>query len=294
MRLTPYALGIFSSLLLTTNVIAAPAAPNTTPAPANPQAVVATVNGEKITLSDVQGAMDMLPPQLRQLPSTLIYPMLVNQLVDQKAILFAAHKENLEKKPDAQKAIRIASENALQNVWLSQQVMPHLTDKEIKQYYDQNYVNKPPEKEIHARHILVKTDAEARDAISKLKNGADFGKLAALISTDKGSASQNGGDLGWFKKGDMIPAFSDAAFAMKPNEYSTTPVKSQYGYHIIQVLDVRTQPVPPLDSIKDKIRQTIIQKYVREALEKAIANVKVTRYDITTGKPIPQNNPLMK
>ena len=294
MRLIPHAFGLAAAVLFATTTLCtpsfaadpAPAASAAPAKPADPNAVVATVNGEKITLSDVQTAMISLPPQMRQLPPNLIFPMLVNQLADQKAILITAQKEGLDKKPETQQMMVNASNTALQNAWLSEQVMPHLNDDAIKQYYDQNYAGKPAEKEVHARHILVKTEAEANDVIKKLKAGADFGKLAAEVSTDKGSAQQNGGDLGWFKKTDMIPAFSDAAFAMKKGEISSTPVKSQYGYHVIQVLDTRTDPVPTLDSVRDKIRQALIQKYVREAVDKATNQVKIVRFDPNTGKPL--------
>jgi peptidyl-prolyl cis-trans isomerase C len=300
MRFTSYASGLATAALLGTSLLAYPshaAAPASPPAtapaaekakPTDPASVVATVNGEKITLADVQEAAASVPPQMRQLPPNVIIPMLVNQLVDQKAILIAAHKDGLDKKPETQKLMATAADTALQNAWLSQSVMPHLTDAELTKYYQENYANKAPEKEVHARHILLKTEAEAQDVIKKLKAGADFGKLAAELSTDKGSAQQNGGDLGWFKKGDMIPAFSDAAFSMKKGDISTTPVKSQYGYHVIQVLDTRTDPVPSMDSVRNKIRQALIQKYVREAVDKAASHVKIVRFDPTTGKQLPE------
>ena len=300
MRFTSYASGLATAALLGTSLLAYPshaADPASPPAaapaadkekPTDPASVVATVNGEKITLADVQEAAASIPPQMRQLPPNVIIPMLVNQLVDQKAILIAARKDGLDKKPETQKLMTTAADTALQNAWLSQSVMPHLTDAELTKYYEENYANKAPEKEVHARHILLKTEAEAQDVIKKLKAGADFGKLAAELSTDKGSAQQNGGDLGWFKKGDMIPAFSDAAFSMKKGDISTTPVKSQYGYHVIQVLDTRTDPVPSMDSVRDKIRQALIQKYVREAVDKAASHVKIVRFDPTTGKQLPE------
>ncbi|MCX2560532.1 peptidylprolyl isomerase [Acetobacter farinalis] len=298
MRFSTKASALAATALIASTLVSAPssAAPAAAPAPkaaapaappADPNAVVATVNGEKITVGDVQDAVGNMPEQMRQLPPNMIYPMLINQLADQKAIQIAAHKDGLEKSPDVKKMMDAAAANALQNAWLSREVTPHLTDAEIQAYYQQNYAGKPAEQEVHARHILVKTEAEAQDVIKKLKAGEDFAKLAAQVSTDTGSAKQNGGDLGWFKKGDMIPAFSDAAFAMKKGEISSTPVKSQYGFHVIQVLDTRTDPIPSLDSVKGKIRQALIQKYVREAVNKATAGVKIVRFDPTTGKPLP-------
>lgn len=301
MRFTTKAIALAATALIASTALpsssfaasAAPAAaPAATPAappakPVDPNAVVATVNGEKITVADVQDALSNLPPQMRQLPPNMIFPMLVNQLADQKAIQLVAHKEGLDKTPDVKKMMDAAAVSALQNAWLSKQVTPQLTDAAVQDYYQQNFAGKPPEQEVHARHILLKTEAEANDVIKKLKAGADFGKLAAEVSTDTGSAKQNGGDLGWFKKDDMIPAFSTAAFAMKKGEVSSTPVKSQYGFHVIQVLDTRTDPIPSLDSVKDKIRQALIQKYVREAVGKATTQVKIVRFDPSTGKALP-------
>lgn len=301
MRFSTKASALAATALIATAALSAPSfaapAPAAAPAPqaaaptappADPKTVVATVNGEKITVADVQDAAANMPEQMRQLPPNVIYPMLINQMADQKAIQIAARKDGLEKSAEVKKAMETAANNALQNAWLSREVMPHLTDAEIQADYQQNYAGKPPEQEVHARHILVKTEAEAQDVIKKLKAGEDFAKLAAQVSTDTGSAKQNGGDLGWFKKTDMIPAFSDAAFAMKKGDISSTPVKSQYGFHVIQVLDTRTDPIPSLDSVKGKIRQDLIQKYVREAVAKATAGVKIVRFDPSTGKPLPE------
>ncbi|MCE0745234.1 peptidylprolyl isomerase [Acetobacter sicerae] len=255
--------------------------------PMDPNSVIATVNGEKITLDDIRKSAANMPPQLRQLPQNMIFPMLVNQAVDQKAIQMAARKDGLQNDAEVKTAMETAANTALQNAWLSRQVVPQLTDAAIHDYYLKNYANKTPEKEVHARHILVKTEAEAQDVIKKLKGGANFGTLAESLSTDKGSAKNNGGDLGWFKKGDMVPAFSDAAFNMKPGTYSQTPVKSQFGYHVIQVLADRTVPVPKEDEVKDKIRQQLIQQDVRAAVEKATSAVKIVRFG-PDGKPVPE------
>ncbi|WP_342628149.1 peptidylprolyl isomerase [Nguyenibacter vanlangensis] len=296
MRLSSPAASILAAALLVPAfsvphaVAAAPATakpPAAAPAaPANPNPVVASVNGQDIHLDDVRQAAATMPAQLRQLPPNMIFPMLLNQLIDQKAIQAAATRSGLQNQPEVQQQMNAAAANALQNAYLSQQVTPGLTDAAIQAYYTQNYANKKPEPEIHARHILVATEAQAQDIIKQLKGGADFGALAAKLSTDKASAKQNGGDLGWFKKGDMLPAFSDAAFAMKPHSFSQVPVHTQYGWHVIQVLDTRTASVPKLADVRDEIRQKLIQQGVRDAVEKAVAAVKVVRYD-PTGKPIP-------
>ncbi|MCQ8240384.1 peptidylprolyl isomerase [Rhizosaccharibacter radicis] len=259
---------------------AATAAPGKDAAkPASDNPVVASVNGDPIRLDAVRAAAQTLPDEARSMPPGVLFPMLVNQLVDQKALLLEARKEGVEKTPEAQKAMQQAADTALQNVYLSRTVGPTITDDAIKAEYNKEYANKAGEKEVHARHILVGSEKEADDVIAKLKKGADFATLAKQVSTDKGSAGNNGGDLGWFKQGDMLPEFSAAAFAMKNGQISDKPVKTKYGWHVIQVLETRTSTPPSLDSVKDQIRQKLIRDGVRAAVDKAVAQVKVVHYN---------------
>lgn len=267
----------------------AAAAPTAAPAP-NPDMLIATVNGAKITLGDVQRAAGNLPPQARQIQPSVLVPLIVNQLVDQKAVQIAADKEGLSRKPDVKAAMDAAAANALQNAYLEEKVGPLVTDSALHDFYQSHYANKKPEEEIHARHILVDSEAQAKDIIAQLNKGADFGKLAAQLSKDKGSAGANGGDLGWFKKEDMLPAFSAAAFAMKPNTISQTPVHTQYGWHVIQVLATRTAPIPTFDQVHDQVRQELIRDKVRDIVQAAESQVKVVHYD-AQGKAIPNAAP---
>ena len=112
-----------------------------------------------------------------------------------------------------------------------------MTDDEVKARYDEEIKKLPPQEEVHARHILVKTEAEAKDIIKQLDAGKDFAELAKEKSTDPNKSE--GGDLGYFAKGRMVKEFEDAAFALKKGEYTKTPVKTQFGYHVIKVEDKR-------------------------------------------------------
>ncbi|MCX5613754.1 peptidylprolyl isomerase [Bombella saccharophila] len=292
-------IGSFSSL--TTQAIAADAAPaqpatkadataqsSTTPA-TDPNLVLATVNDQKITLSDVQRAAATLPPEARQLQPTVIIPLLINQLIDQKAVQIQAEKEGLPEKPAVKAAMEAAAGNALQNAYLEEQVAPKLTDDALKAYYQTQYASKKPEEEVHARHILVDSEAKAQDIIRQLNKGADFAKLASRLSTDKASGGTNGGDLGWFKRGDMISAFSDAAFAMKSGSITQKPIHTQYGWHVIQVLGTRTAPVPSFEQVRDQIRRDLIRQEVRKVVENAEKQARIVHYD-AKGQPI-TNNP---
>ncbi len=259
---------------------AAPAAPA-----ADPNLVLATVDDQKITLGDVQRAAATLPPEARQLQPSVIIPLIINQLVDQKAIQLQAEKDGLPNKPAVKAAMDAAAGTALQNAYLEERVAPKLTDEALKDYYQAHYASKKPEEEIHARHILVDSEAKAQDVIRQLNKGADFAKLASHLSTDKASGGTNGGDLGWFKRGDMIPAFSDAAFAMKSGTITQKPIHTQYGWHIIQVLGTRTAPVPSFEQVRDQIRRDLIRQEVRKVVDDAEKQVRIIHYD-AKGQPI--------
>lgn len=292
MRLTRPALlcaALLSGTTLMASAIAAPApaAPTSAApaAPANANPLIASVNGQKIYLDDVKHAAASLPPQARQLPPNTLVNILLNQIVSQKAIQIDALKEGLDKKPEVKAQMEEAADNALQNAYLQEKVGPLVTEDAIKQAYQANYASKKGEQEIHARHILVADEAKAKDVIKQLNHGAKFEDLAKKLSTDKGSGA-SGGDLGWFKKDDMLPEFSKAAFAMKPNTISQTPVKTQYGYHVIQVLGSREAAVPAIDQVHDEIRQQLIRENVRQIVDTAQKKAKIVRYD-AQGKPLP-------
>lgn len=245
---------------------------------ANPNPVVATVNGDPVHLDDVRTAAQSLPDDVRNMPPGMLFPMILNQVIDQKALLLTARKQGLQKDPAVQKVMQAAADTALQNIYLTRAITPNVSDKAVHDVYDSTIAGKPGVKEVHARHILVANEAQANDVIKQLKGGADFAKLAVSMSTDKASAAQNGGDLGWFKEGDMLPEFSAAAFSMNKGDISQKPVQTRYGWHVIQVLDTRTATPATFDSVKDQIRQKLIQQNVRATVDKALVGVKVVRF----------------
>lgn len=268
-----------------------PAPPGSPPAPATPPAttaapappmdpnqVIAKVGDEEIHASDLADAMKALPEQLQAVPPAMLYPMLLDQLVDRKIIVLAAKKQGLEKDPNVQRAIARASDTVLQNALLTRDIAPTLTDDAVKARYQKDYANKPGEEEVRAEHILVADEAKAKDIIAQLEKGADFAQLAKANSTDP-SAAQNNGELGWFKKGDMLPEFSTAAFALKPGEFTHTPVKTRFGWHVIKLEERRTAPPPPFDQVRDEIRQQLIQEGVQKVLTAAKEGVKVERFN---------------
>jgi peptidyl-prolyl cis-trans isomerase C len=250
-----------------------PATPATA-APADP--VIATVDGTPIHLSDLSEMTRNLPQQLQGMSPDQLYPILLDQLVDQKAMAIAAKKEGLLNDPAVQKRIAIGTEQVLQAALITKTVGPEISEAAINAAYQKDYANQPGVEEIHARHILVKTEAQAQDIIKQLDNGADFAKLAQKYSTDPGSV--NGGDLGWFKKTDMVPEFANAAFAMKDGQITQTPVHSQFGWHVIQVLGHRVDPAPTLAQVHDKIRNQLIQQGIHNLLTSVRSQVTIKEY----------------
>ena len=259
----------------------APAAPPASPAaattaPADP--VVAKVNGQPIHLSELNQAAQSLPPQLRGIPPQTLFPMLLDQQIDRKALVQEARKTGLDKDPAVQRQMALAEDTALQSALLSKQVGPTVTEEAIRARYDKEMADKPGQEEVHARHILVPTEEEAKKVIAELKKGADFAALAKQYSKDPGAAQ--GGDLGWFKKDEMVPAFSAAAFALKPGQVSDKPVKTEFGWHVIKLEEKRHAEPPTFEQAHDGLRQKMIQEGVQKAVKQARADVTVEKFNM--------------
>jgi peptidyl-prolyl cis-trans isomerase C len=196
-------------LLASGLALAQPApAPAPTPAPAgNP--VVARVEGVEIRLNEVQDEVRRLPDELRGMPPGMLLPLLLDQMITQKAIIAAARTAGLDREPEVQARIRRAEEEALQQALLTREIAPQLTEEALRARYGREVANRPAEEEVRARHILVANEADARTALAEARRpGADFAEIARRRSS--GPGSREGGDLGFFKRGDMIPEFAEA------------------------------------------------------------------------------------
>jgi peptidyl-prolyl cis-trans isomerase C len=270
---------LFAAVALSGALFAAPA--RTEPA-ADP--VLAKVGGQDIHLSDLKTAVEGLPPQARSVPPQQLYPMLLEQMIDAQALLAQAQKTGLDKDPDVQRIMRLAQERALESAMLNKAVRPQVTDDAVKARYDQDYAGKPGETEVHARHILVPDEATAKKVIAELKKGGDFAALSKQYSKDPGAAQQ-GGDLGFFKKTDMVPEFADAAFALKDNDVTPAPVKTQFGYHVIQTLEHRTTQPPAFETQKEELRQQMVQAAVQKEVAQARGAVTVEKFNMD-GSPL--------
>jgi len=264
---------------------AKPAAP-AKPAEALKDPVVAIVNGQKIRLSELEVAKQSLPQQYRNMPMTAIYPALLDRIVDSKLVEQDGRKHKVMDDPAFKKRMAFVEEQVIQDFWLQKEIAAKVTPEKLKQAYQERLKTMPAEEEVHARHILVATEAEARAIIADLKKGADFDKLAREKSTDKASGAE-GGDLGWFKKTDMVKEFADAAFALKKGALTDQPVKTQFGYHVIQVEDRRQAPPPSFEEMSDQIRQDLARETVTAMLNQLRGNAKIEKFNVDGSKPAP-------
>jgi peptidyl-prolyl cis-trans isomerase C len=257
-------------------------APVPMPAPGGPaiasDPVVGRVDGSDIRLSEVSDAGQQLPEEMRGMPSNMLFPMLLDQVIDRRAILALAKRQKLEQDPNVARMIARAQDQALQTALITREVGPLVTDAALRARYDRDVANKPGEEEVHARHILVATEAEAKQVIADLNKGGDFAAIAKARSSDPGAATQ-GGDLGFFKRADMLPEFANVAFALKPGETTQTPVKTQYGWHVIRLEERRTAPPVPFDTARDELRQKLIQEGIDKVLKEARAGLTIERFN---------------
>lgn len=253
--------------------IPAPAAAPEAPPPP-PDTVLATVNGQKITQLDITLAAEDLGTNLpQQLKGKARDSYLLDYLIDGNLVAQKAKADKLDQTPDFGQKLLYANDKILMEAMLTQIAKGATDDATLHQIYDTAAKQQKPEEEIHARHILVATEADAQAVLKRLRAGEDFAKVAKETSKDPGS---EGGDLGWFTKERMVPAFADAAFQLKENTFSE-PVKSQFGWHVIEVLGKRQKTFPPFDQVKDQIVRYSIQKAQSDLILDLRKNAKIER-----------------
>jgi peptidyl-prolyl cis-trans isomerase C len=255
----------------------AQSAPAPTSADADP--IVAKVNGKPILLSDLKEAVQNLPQNAQSMPPQTLYPMLLDQMIDGQALVAEAQRTGLDKDPAVQRQVTAAEDQALETALLHKEIGPLVSEAAVRARYDADVAGKPGEEEVHARHILVPDEATAKQIIAELNKGGDFAALSKQYSKDPGAAQQ-GGDLGWFKKDEMVPEFADAAFALQPGQTDPTPVHTQFGWHVIQVLERRTDQPPSFEQASQELRQKMIQQAVQDAVAHARAQVHVEKFNL--------------
>jgi peptidyl-prolyl cis-trans isomerase C len=260
-----------------------PSASSPTPVPPGTM-IVARVDGTELHLSDVEAAQQNLPAQAQQLPLDQIYPVLLDRMVDGVLVTQAGRKDHLDQDPDLQRRLKRYEDRLIQEAYLSRAIKSAETDDRLKARYETFIKEKTGQDEVHARHILVKTEAEAKSIISELDNGADFAALAKKYSTDPGAGS--GGDLGYFSRGNMVKEFADAAFALPQGQYTKTPVKSEFGWHVIKVEDHRAGKPPSFEEARQEVGQLVAHDVVDAKLKELRSDAKIETFGLD-GKPLP-------
>ena len=247
--------------------------------------VVATVNGTKILKSMLVTAQQLLPEQYQKIPLMQIYPALVDTVIDMKLSAADARKKRLHETKEFKVLMSRVEDQMLQRTVLQAEMDKALTEEALKRRYDALIADEKSSTEVHARHILVKTKEEANDIIEQLQNGASFEVTAKEKST--GPSATNGGDLGFFGKGQMVPEFEKAAFSLRKGKFTDTPVKTQFGWHIIKLEDRRKSEPPSFESIKQKLQTEISQETGAEYVSGLRKEAKIERFDLD-GKPLPK------
>jgi peptidyl-prolyl cis-trans isomerase C len=189
-----------------------------------------------------------------------------------------AKRAGLEDSPAIKQEIRRATERILEAAYLDREAAPKVTAQAVQAAYQRQYANRPAAEEVRARHILVTTEAEARKIIEELRQGADFATIARTVSKDPDG--QNGGDLGFFRREQVWPAFGDLAFSLLPGQIAADPIRNEYGWHVVKVDDKRFVAAPGFSDIEPALRQELLAQAVQDAVDKARGQVIIRRFNL--------------
>jgi peptidyl-prolyl cis-trans isomerase C len=244
--------------------------------------VLAKVNGAEIRQSDVALAEEELGQSLAQMDPATKDENVLAFLIDMKIVAKAAEDKKIADTDDFKKRMAFTRNRLLMDSLLASEGKAATTDEAMKKVYEDASKQISGEQEVHARHILVETEDEAKAVEAELKKGADFAELAKKKSKDPGAS--DGGDLGFFTKDQMVPEFSEAAFKLEPGQISD-PVKSQFGWHVIKVEEKRNRKAPDFDQVKGQIETYVTRKAQAEYVEKLRKAATIERTDQAAATP---------
>jgi peptidyl-prolyl cis-trans isomerase C len=246
--------------------------------------VLARANGVDIRQSDLALAEEDIGSAMPQMGPDQKRDYLITYLADVIILAQAADQHQLANRNDVKQRIEFERHKALMEALLQDAGKAAMTDDAMHKVYDEAIKQTPNEEEVRARHILVATEGEAKDIEVQLKNGADFAAVAKEKSKDPGAAE--GGELGWFTKDQMVLEFAEAAFKLDKGQISD-PIKTQFGWHIIQVEDKRIKPTPTYDQVKGQLQNYIARRAQAELVDNLRKSATIERFD----QPAGQSNP---
>ena len=236
--------------------------------------IAAKINGETIYINDLKQSYDDHQQIKEKVTFEDFYAKTLDVFVNSKLVYLASQAAKIEETPEFKRQLTTVKEDLARKLYLEKMVNEKVTDAEIKKLYDEYTSKFESQKEVRARHILADSEAKAKEVINKLKKGEDFNKLASEYSMDQTI------DLGYFTKEMMVPEFSDAAFAMNKGEYSKTPVKTQFGYHVIFLDDARASKPLELKEVEPQLKNMVTQKVVEEIFNDLRKSAKIEKYTL--------------
>lgn len=239
--------------------------------------VIARINGVEVTDRELALAEVDLLEQFAQVPADQRRAMILNALLDIKVLALAAEEAGLDEEANFKAQMAFNRARALHNSYFQTSALNAITDEEMKERYELEVKNFPVQKEVRARHILVEKEEDAKAIITELDGGADFVELAKTKST--GPSGSNGGDLGYFGRGQMVPEFETAVFALETGKYTSEPVKSQFGFHVIFKEDERDSEPPAFEQVEGQVRQALAREKYFQLTQDARAKFEVEVLD---------------
>lgn len=258
---------------------------------AAPDKVVATVNGTNITEGDLAVAESEVGADMGSLPPAQKRMSLLEFLIDNQLFADAAAADKLDQSPDFAERLAYLKRRALRELYFDKVIKAAVADADARKIYDEQVKQLKPEEEVQARHILVDTEEKAKELEAKLKAGGDFAALAKEFSKDPGS-KDDGGNLGYFGKGQMVPQFEEAVFKLQKGEVSG-PIKTQFGWHIVKLEDRRTRQPPAFDIVKDRIVQSLLLQKAQQSAQDLRSKAKIDIVDPDIKKSVDERNATM-
>lgn len=269
---------LFLAALLATFLFAGPAAVLAQDGKNSDDAVIAVVNGHEIRQSSVASAFQRLPEQYQQIPVDTLYPQLVAQLITNHLMEVAGRALDLHNEEAVQRRVREFEGAAIQQAYIERMIAEQVTEESIMGVYESTIGNAEGPEEVRASHILVNTEEEGVSILKELADGANFATLAIKYST--GPSGPDGGDLGYFTADAMVEAFSVAAFALDIGAVGPDPVKTQFGWHVIKVVDKRRQPPADLEESRARIQDLLTREFITAHMAELRANAEIETFNL--------------
>lgn len=239
---------------------------------------VLTINGEGFSLNLVGSIINQLPENVRNQPIDVYYNSVIDDIVDTKLTANAAISSGLAENPLLKEIAERAYDRVIAEAWLNDALNKRINEDMITQSYNDLVADTESRTETRARHILLDSKDAAMEAIKRLNDGEDFTALAKELST--GPSGPNGGELGYFRRGAMVPSFELASFAMDVGTYSKEPVQTQFGWHVIKVEDRRVADAPALAEVRDQLRSSISVKIAGSIIAELRSKAEISRLSL--------------